>query len=123
MLDIIITSLVGVFTAAVGSGTTWVLARKKYTSEVESNNIKNMEDSLHFYMTLSADNQKQLKEYQKNFEEISQQNVELLDSNRKITEENFRLSQDVKRLTEKVELMESLIKTIANGHIKANKKL
>lgn len=121
-MDIIITSLVGVLTAAVGSGTTWVLARKKYKSEVESNNIKNMEESLQFYMTLSADNQKQLKEYQKNFEEISQQNAALLDSNHKITEENFRLSQEVKRLTEKVELMESLIKTIANGRTKTNKK-
>jgi regulator of replication initiation timing len=59
-LDILITGGVGVVTTIIGSWTSWFFARKKYNSEVDSNLIENMENSLEFYRKLSDDNRARL---------------------------------------------------------------
>ena len=45
-VGILIASGAGLFTTVVSSVITWVLSKKKYYSEVDSTNIKNMQDSL-----------------------------------------------------------------------------
>ena len=64
MIDvgILITGGVGIITSVVSSGTAWFFARKKYNSEVDSNLINNMKDSLDFYEKLSTDNRERLEE-------------------------------------------------------------
>ena len=64
MIDvgILITGGVGIITSVVSSGTAWFFARKKYNSEVDSNLINNMKESLEFYEKLSADNRERLEE-------------------------------------------------------------
>ena len=42
MIEVIITGLVGLITTISSSVVTWLLARKKYNTEVDSNVIKNM---------------------------------------------------------------------------------
>lgn len=59
-LDILITGGVGIVTTIIGSWTSWFFARKKYNSEVDSNLIENMENSLEFYRKLSDDNRARL---------------------------------------------------------------
>jgi len=54
----IIVALIGVVTTVIS----WVLARKKYYSEVDHNVIENMEASLEFYKHLSDDNKNRLEE-------------------------------------------------------------
>lgn len=54
----IIVAIIGVITTIVS----WVLARKKYYSEVDHNVIENMESSLEFYKKLSDDNKSRLEE-------------------------------------------------------------
>ena len=54
--------LVGVITAPISSVITWLLARKKYRAEVNSNIIENMQKSLDFYKQLSDDTNSRLLE-------------------------------------------------------------
>jgi hypothetical protein len=58
--DVLITGGVGLVTTIAGSWTSWFFARKKYNSEVDSNLIENMENSLEFYRKLSDDNRARL---------------------------------------------------------------
>ena len=76
--SIIITPIVTVICSALTSLVTWLLSRRKYNSEVEHNNIENMEDSLSFYEKLSDSNNKILQEILDKYEKVAQTNVELL---------------------------------------------
>ena len=61
-LGILITGGIGLITTRVSGWTAWFFARKKYDSEVDSNLINNMKDSLDFYEKLSTDNRERLEE-------------------------------------------------------------
>ena len=76
-LGILITGGVGIITSIVSSWTTWFLARKKYNSEVDSNLINNMKESLDFYEKLSSDNRERLEEVLKRNTELEQEVGEL----------------------------------------------
>ena len=58
----LIIGLIGVASTIIGSWTSWFFARKKYNSEVDSNLINNMKNSLDFYEKLSTDNKERLEE-------------------------------------------------------------
>lgn len=73
MTEILITAAVGLVTTIVSSWSSWVLARKKYNSEVDHNVIDNMKESLEFYEKLSNDNKERL--------------IEVLEENKKLREE------------------------------------
>ena len=79
MIDvgILITGGVGIITSVVSSGTAWFFARKKYNSEVDSNLINNMKESLDFYEKLSTDNRERLEEVLKRNAELEQEVGEL----------------------------------------------
>ena len=62
MIGILITGGIGLITTIVSSWTSWFFARKKYNSEVDSNLINNMKESLDFYEKLSTDNRERLEE-------------------------------------------------------------
>ena len=61
-LGILITGGIGLITTIVSGWTSWFFARKKYNSEVDSNLINNMKESLDFYEKLSSDNRERLEE-------------------------------------------------------------
>ena len=61
-LGILITGCIGFITTIVSGWTSWFFARKKYDSEVDSNLISNMKESLDFYEKLSTDNRERLEE-------------------------------------------------------------
>ena len=77
-MDLIVTSIIGVVCTGLSSFITWLLARRKYNTEVEHNNIENMGGSLEFYERLSASNNKILAEVLEKSEKLAQTNVELL---------------------------------------------
>ena len=77
-LNIILTAIISVATSGITGLLTWLFSRKKYNTEVEHNNIENMEGSLEFYERLSASNNKILAEVLKKSEELTKSNVELL---------------------------------------------
>ena len=76
-LGILITGGIGLITTIVSSWTSWFFARKKYNSEVDSNLINNMKESLDFYEKLSTDNRERLEEVLKRNTELEQEVGEL----------------------------------------------
>ena len=76
-LGVLITGVVGVITSIVSSWTAWFFARKKYNSEVDSNLISNMKESLDFYEKLSSDNRERLEEVLKRNSGLEQEVGEL----------------------------------------------
>lgn len=76
-ISILITGGVGLLTTIISSWTTWFFARKKYNSEVDSNLINNMRESLDFYEKLSTDNRERLEEVLKRNTELEQEVGEL----------------------------------------------
>lgn len=65
MIDvgILITGAVGLMTTIVSGWTSWFFARKKYDTEVDSNEIENLKKSLEFYEDIVRDNNKKLAFY------------------------------------------------------------
>ena len=77
-MDLIVTSIIGVVCTGLSSLITWLFTRRKYNTEVDHNNIENMEGSLEFYERLTASNNKILAEVLEKSEKLAQTNVELL---------------------------------------------
>lgn len=73
MNDIILNGIVAVTTAIVS----WLLARRKYTAEVDNSVIANMKEALEFYKQISDDNKKRLDENQKKLDEVIKENTDL----------------------------------------------
>lgn len=76
-ISILITGGVGLLTTIISSWTTWFFTRRKYNSEVDSNLINNMKESLDFYEKLSTDNRERLEEVLKRNAELEQEVGEL----------------------------------------------
>lgn len=76
-LDIIITGCIGIVSSIITGWTTWFFTRKKYNTEVDSNLIQNMKESLDFYRKLSDDNRERLEEVLKRNEVLEQEVGEL----------------------------------------------
>lgn len=76
-LGILITGGIGLVTTIVSSWTSWFFARRKYDSEVDSNLINNMKETLGFYEQLSSDNKSRLEEVLKRNAELEEEVKEL----------------------------------------------
>lgn len=65
MIDagVLITGGIGLITTVVSGWTSWFFARKKYNTEVDSNEIENLKKSLEFYEKIVRDNNKKLQFY------------------------------------------------------------
>lgn len=65
MIDvgILITGGIGLITTIVSGWTSWFFARKKYNTEVDSNEIENLKKSLEFYESIVKDNNNKLQFY------------------------------------------------------------
>lgn len=98
----IIVAVIGVITTVIS----WVLARKKYYSEVDHNVIENMEASLEFYKHLSDDNKSRLDE---------------------VLARNTALEREVADLREQVKLLQAQLFTLMKNKMERveveNKKL
>lgn len=66
-------SIVGVFSTVVSSIITFVLTKRKYNAEVDSELIKNMQDSLKFYNELSSSNTQKLQSLFEENQELRRQ--------------------------------------------------
>lgn len=87
---IIITAILGIISTGITGLLTFLFSRKKYNSEVEHNNIENMDSSLEFYEKLSASNNKILEDILERSEKLAESNVKLL-----IEVQNLRAQVDV----------------------------
>lgn len=87
-LGILITGGVGIITTVISGWTSWFFARRKYNSEVDSNLIENMQQSLEFYEKLSDDNKNRL-------DEVLKRNVELKQEIRDLRKQMFSLMNSI----------------------------
>ena len=62
-IGIIITGGIGIVTTIVSGWASWFFARKKYYTEVDSNEIENLKKSLEFYENIVRDNNQKLQFY------------------------------------------------------------
>ena len=76
-IDVLITGIIGLVTSIISAWASWFFARKKYDSEVDSNLISNMKESLDFYEKLSTDNRERLEEVLKRNTGLEQEVGEL----------------------------------------------
>ena len=88
MNDILITGAVGLVSTIVSGWVSWIFARKKYNTEVDSNVIKNMSDSLEFYKKLADDQKDRL-------DELTHRNRELENEVRELRKQVFTLMNSV----------------------------
>lgn len=95
MTDILITGGVGLVSTIVSGWTSWILARRKYNSEVDSNIIANMQKTFDFYKDISNDNKNRL-------EEVLQENSDLRDEVENLSQENRYLRREIGNLKDQV---------------------
>lgn len=100
-IEVIATGIIGLFTTIVSGWTSWIFARKKYNSEVDSQVIANMKESLDFYKQLSDDNKERLDQVLQQNKEILAQNAELIEQNKRLQEEVEELKKQIKILTDR----------------------
>lgn len=102
MIDALITTGIATGASLITSGATWLFARKKYVSEVNSNDIKNMQESLQFYINMVEDNKKRIDDYQDEIKELRVENSELRKQMISITNENTELRLKINEITLKL---------------------
>lgn len=91
MIETLIISGVGVITGAISSVVTWILAKRKYDSEVKGSEIANMDAALAFYKKLNDDMNDRLQQ-------VLERNSKLEQRNNRLEEKNDRLERDVNEL-------------------------
>lgn len=111
-LAVLITGGIGVITTIVSGWTSWFFARKKYNSEVDSQVIANMKESLDFYKSLSDDNKERLTQVLEQNREILEQNAQLLEQNAKLEQEVSTLKAQIEILTQRMQKTENEVKEV-----------
>lgn len=87
MIDVLVTTGASLITGAA----TFLFTRRKYVSEVKTNDIENMRNTLRFYIDIVEDNKKRMDLYQNELERLNGKIV-------KLTEENLELRKEVQEL-------------------------
>ena len=93
MIDtgILITGAVGIVSSIVSAWTSWFFTRKKYNTDVDSQLIQNMKESLEFYKKLSDDNKNRLDDVLKRNEELEKRDEKLEDEVRQLKNQMINL--------------------------------
>lgn len=61
--DVLVTGCIGIVASIISGWTSWFFTRKRYNTEVDSNEIANLKKSLEFYEDIVKDNNKKLAFY------------------------------------------------------------
>lgn len=94
-LGILITGGIGLITTIVSGWTSWFFTRKKYDSEVDSNLISNMKESLDFYRQLSDDNKQRLEEVLKRNDELEARDKRLEEEVKELRKQVFNMMNNI----------------------------
>lgn len=95
MTEILVTGGVGIVSSIISGWVSWILARRKYNSEVDGTLIENMQKSLEFYKNLSDDNEQRL-------EKVLEDNVNLRQTVEELLKENKQLKKEIDTLKDQV---------------------
>ena len=72
-MEIIILIITNILAPVITGFATWLMAKKKYNSEVDNTVIGNMKESLEFYKQLSDDNRQRLADVLKKNEQLERE--------------------------------------------------
>lgn len=72
-MEIIILIVTNILAPIITGFATWLMAKKKYNSEVDNTIIGNMKESLEFYKQLSDDNRERLSEVLKKNDQLEKE--------------------------------------------------
>lgn len=72
-MEIIILIVTNILAPIITGFATWLMAKKKYNSEVDNTVIGNMKESLEFYKQLSDDNRQRLSEVLKKNDQLEKE--------------------------------------------------
>lgn len=76
-MEIIILIITNILAPVITGFATWLMAKKKYNSEVDNTVIGNMKESLEFYKQLSDDNRERLSEVLKKNDQLEKEMSDL----------------------------------------------
>lgn len=94
-LDVLITGAVGVVSSIISAWTSWFFTRKKYNTDIDSQLIQNMQESLEFYKNLSDDNKKRLDEVLRRNEELEKRDEKLEEEVRQLKNQMINLMSQI----------------------------
>ena len=77
MDNTILLAIIGIAEAVITALVTFFLTKKKYNTEVDSNIITNMKESLEFYKQLSDDNRERLEEVLKGSSKLKDDMIDM----------------------------------------------
>ena len=72
-MEIVILIITNILAPVITGFATWLMAKKKYNSEVDNTIIGNMKESLEFYKQLSDDNKERLAEVLKKNDQLEKE--------------------------------------------------
>ena len=107
--NILITTGASIVSSAIASTTAWLLARKKYNTEVEAMHIKNKQSDLDFYEDLSDDNRKRLHDLIDENRELREENIRIREENAQIRVENAAIRAENAQLLKEVREVKAMV--------------
>lgn len=108
MTEIIFTAVAGLVTTIGSSFATWFFSKRKYNSEVDNNLIKNMQESLDFYRTLSDDYKTRLaSEIESHNQEVAELKKENAELKREMREQEKRFDEKLTAQQREISLMKN----------------
>ena len=108
METVIVTTLISTAAAGLSALISWFLSKKKYNSEVDNSNIKNMQESLQFYMTLSDDYKRRLdEEIQSHKEEVAELKKENKQMRLELREQENRFNEQLRAQQQEINAMKN----------------
>lgn len=84
-MEIIILIVTNILAPIITGFATWLMAKKKYNSEVDNTVIGNMKESLDFYKQLSDDNRQRLAEVLQKNDQLEKEMSDLKNQMLKLT--------------------------------------
>lgn len=117
MSESLIVGGIGLLTTVVS----WFLAKKKYNTEVESNIIQNMQETLDFYKKVSDDNKQRLKENCEENEALRKSNIALKEELDALKVENKTLKEEIEALKNQLKTLTAAVKKIEGEHSRTKK--
>lgn len=84
-IEIIVLIITNILAPVITGFSTWIMAKRKYNSEVDNTVIGNMKESLEFYKHLSDDNRERLQEMLRRNEQLEREIADLKTQMLKLT--------------------------------------